>query len=198
MPEQIGPIDPSVKVAFAVLSDTHSDGTAVAVIAEMAAAGEIQGVVHLGDTEDPRWPDSIEKHVRVLAVAGNRDIRNAFLPDRTVFEAGGMRFAGVHGHIQQVKSGLRALPALADACAADVVLFGHTHRFSVERRRTPSGRSVTLLNPGAGFGFGRLPGAGFLILTVQAGELRIRRILAAGEFPVDLDPTDPPGSPSMG
>lgn len=81
----------------------------------------------------------------VFAVRGNCDLRSG-LSSSLVCTVGGVRVLAVHGHLHQVKyePGLESLTAAAKEAGAQLALFGHTHRPTLETRQ-----GITLLNPGA-------------------------------------------------
>ncbi len=174
-PERIVGKNGSEAVQIAVLSDTHGDDTAIRAVADMPADARPDALIHLGDMEDTGWIPGVSQRMPVFAVAGNRDPWNAGLPGLRLIEAGGLRIACVHGHVQRVKAALSPLIVLAEDLEADVVLFGHTHGYALERRTTSGGRAVLLLNPGSARGFGRLPSARYLAITVMNRMLSIRR-----------------------
>lgn len=186
MIERIAGGGPDGLVTLAVVSDTHGDQT---VFSRFTEAGNKppDALIHLGDMGTTAWIEAAARILPVLSVAGNSDFSRAAAPVCRVFQAGDLRFACVHGHLQQVKQGLGALARLADACEADVMLFGHTHRYFSDIAFTPSGRRILLLNPGSAHGFGTRAGAGFVRLSIRGRRISIQRIVASVVFHRDFD-----------
>jgi putative phosphoesterase len=185
-PERIVGKSGGEPVVLAVLSDTHGDDAAIHIASGMPDGARPDALIHLGDMEDAGWIQDVSRRIPVFAVAGNRDPWNAGLPGFRLIEAGGLRFACVHGHVQQVKASLFALVCLAEDLDADVVLFGHTHGYSLERRSTSTGRPILLLNPGSARGFGRVSSSGYLTITVTGRSMSIRRSAAHGTHIEDI------------
>jgi len=121
-----------------VISDTHG-------LFRPQIAGALAGVdliLHAGDVGGGRVLEALARSARVEAVAGNVDDPHdpALARERTI-SVGGVTIHLSHGH----ELG-RPTPQLALArYAADVVVFGHTHR--AVRWIDPAGRLA--LNPGA-------------------------------------------------
>lgn len=177
---------PDGLVTLAVMSDTHGDQTVYSRFMETGDKPP-DALIHLGDMGTTAWVEAAASILPILSVAGNSDFSRAAAPACRVFQAGDLRFACVHGHLQQVKQGLGALVRLADACEADVVLFGHTHRYFSDIAVSPSGRRILLLNPGSAHGFGAQTGAGFVRLTLQGRRISVQRIVASVIFHRDFD-----------
>jgi putative phosphoesterase len=126
-----------------VLSDTHSrsghelEGRA----REAVAAADV--VVHAGDFLNEPALDAFQAvSDRLYAVYGNNatpGVRERLPPERT-FEAAGVRFVLTHGDDR----GATGLSLLGRQQAADVVVFGHSHRHAVSE-----GEDVLLVNPGS-------------------------------------------------
>lgn len=178
--------EPDGLVTLAVVSDTHGDLT---VFSRFLEAGNKQpdALIHLGDMGTTAWVEDASRVLPVLSVAGNSDPSRPGTPACRVFQAGELRFACVHGHLQQVKQRLDALTRLADASEADAVLFGHTHRYFSDMAISPSGRRILLLNPGSAHGFGSQAGAGFILLSIYGRRVSIQRIVAAVIFHREFD-----------
>ena len=126
-----------------VLSDTHSrsghelDGRAKAAVEESDA------VVHAGDFLTATALDAFEAAAdRLYAVYGNNAtpaVRDRLPPERT-FDIEGVRFVLTHGDDR----GATGLSLLGRQQAADVVVFGHSHRHAAT-----DADDVLLLNPGS-------------------------------------------------
>jgi hypothetical protein len=117
-----------------VISDTHG-------LLRPEAVAALQGadlIVHAGDIGSEAVLRRLREMAPVIAVRGNND-REAWaasLPEIVVTEVAGARLCVIHD-----LKGLRLVPARE---GIDVVIAGHSHRPSVERR----GR-LLLLNPGS-------------------------------------------------
>ena len=195
--DRIGPYgngDPLVRshgngepiVRLFVVSDTHGDQSCLSAGHARTQDHPIHAVVHLGDMGADGWLDPVPGLGPLVAVAGNTDPAGRRLPAVKVFEAGGLRFVCVHGHLQHVKSSLSQLPVLAACCQADVVLYGHTHRYRWDWMQTPDGRAVLLINPGSAFGFGLGASVGVLLLNVQGRTLTGIRITGQTETALEI------------
>jgi uncharacterized protein len=117
-------------------------------------------ILHAGDVGALAVIDTLEATAPVKAVRGNIDegLEAGSLPLITEFEAGGLRVHLVH------QLDLRMLPA------ADIVVFGHSHRAHIAE---VDGR--LLVNPGAAGrrGFHRIFTVGFLDIIDRKPEARI-------------------------
>lgn len=114
-----------------VISDTHG------LLREEAlrALRGVELILHAGDIGDPEILATLGKLAPVFAVRGNND-REAWasaLPERRKIQIAGRRFCLLH----DVKD-------LGHAAGFDVVVSGHSHKPSVERRD-----GVLFLNPGS-------------------------------------------------
>jgi putative phosphoesterase len=126
-----------------VVSDTHSTDSHRLTGRTLRAVREADIVAHLGDFMRESVLDDFESEAdRLLGVTGNNDdggIRNR-LPEARSFTFGGLTFAMTHTR----RGGPTALSLFGRQRAADVVLFGHSHRPTYD----PSDE-VVLLNPGS-------------------------------------------------
>lgn len=128
-------LPPKDKYLVGVISDTHGLMRAEALRA--LAGSEL--IIHAGDIGRPEVLDALRTIApAVVAVRGNND-REAWASDITeteTIEIGGLRLYLLHA-LQEL-----ALDPVADGF--DVVITGHSHRPSVERRD-----GVLYLNPGS-------------------------------------------------
>jgi len=126
-----------------VLSDTHGTDESRLHGRTLEAVREADLVVHAGDFSTERVLDAfVAESARLFAVYGNTDdlgVRSR-LPKARTFAYGGVRFALTHTR----RGGPTALALFGRERGADAVVFGHSHRPTVER-----GRGVLLLNPGS-------------------------------------------------
>jgi putative phosphoesterase len=117
-----------------VISDTHGLLRPDAVVALRG----VEHILHAGDVGDAAILDELRKIAPVTAIRGNVDMRGecAKLPATDFVELAGKAFYLVHSeHWLDVKP---------EAAGVAVVVSGHSHRPSVERRGT-----VMYLNPGS-------------------------------------------------
>ncbi|SEN45918.1 hypothetical protein SAMN05216388_1003164 [Halorientalis persicus] len=126
-----------------VVSDTHSREGHRLTGRTREAVREADAVVHAGDFMTESVLDAFQAEAsRLYGVVGNNDrpaVRDR-LPTQRVVEHEGLRLVVVHGHEHTDT----ALSLLGRQEAADLVVFGHSHRPGVHE-----GDGVTLLNPGS-------------------------------------------------
>ncbi len=131
---------------IAVLSDTHLPARLSAlpgVVYETCAEADL--IIHAGDIEEPGVLSDLRRFAPVKAVSGNMDgmgITSRY-PDRLILEAEGFTIAVAHGagDYHGIRPRLRAMFQPAEP---DIIIHGHTHRFSWEQDR-----GIWFLNPGA-------------------------------------------------
>ena len=98
---------------------------------------------HMGDLEGS------EDHIRVITkcplamVSGNNDFWTDLNPEVT-FELHGFRIFMTHGHYYYAHSGNEQLKSAGRRNGADIVLFGHTHRPTLEWDK-----DIIVANPGS-------------------------------------------------
>jgi putative phosphoesterase len=120
-----------------IISDTHG---LVRPDVHTALAG-VEMILHAGDVGGDDVLDELELIAPVRAVFGNTDPPGqSRLATSLELTVGGVSIHVSHGH----ELGSPAAAKLLEAYAAEVIVFGHTHRQFVARVR---GRLV--LNPGA-------------------------------------------------
>ena len=126
-----------------VVSDTHGEAGHRLSGRTAAAVRDAAFVVHAGDFTTEAVLDAfVAEAGRFAGVVGNNDSRpiQKRLPTERVIESDGVRLVVVHGH-EHTDQGLSLLGRQA---AADVVVFGHSHRPGVH-----DAGDVTLVNPGS-------------------------------------------------
>jgi putative phosphoesterase len=135
-----------------VISDTHGLLRPDA----LAALAGSQVIIHAGDVGDPAILKELERIAPVTAVRGNIDIAPwvKALPQTNVLETGGVSLYVLH-NINE----LDLDPAAAGFAA---VIYGHSHKPSIERRR-----KVLFFNPGSA-------GPRRFSLPVSIGKLIVR------------------------
>ena len=128
---------------IAIFSDTHSQRGHELTDEALAVAREADVVVHAGDFTSVAALEAFQYECdRFFAVHGNADdpaVRDR-LPTSRVLEADGVRFAVTHRR----DGGETGLAMFGRAEAADVVVFGHSHRPTVI-----DADDCLLLNPGS-------------------------------------------------
>ncbi len=142
-----------------VISDTHGLLRPEA----RAALAECEHILHAGDVGDARILDALREIAPVTAIRGNVDVAGACaeLPATEIVELGGVVFYLVHS--------VNWLDLDPVAAGVQVVVSGHSHKPSIERRG-----SVMYLNPGsAGPRRFRLP-VSVALVTVSDGAVEAR------------------------
>ncbi|ARS89592.1 metallophosphoesterase [Natrarchaeobaculum aegyptiacum] len=128
---------------IAIFSDTHSHRGHELTGEALAAAREADVVIHAGDFTSVAALEAFQNECdRFYAVHGNADSAAVSdrLPTSRVLEAGGVRFAVTHRR----DGSETGLAMFGRAEAADVVVFGHSHRPTVI-----DAEDCLLLNPGS-------------------------------------------------
>ena len=117
-----------------VISDTHGLLRPEARV----ALAECEHILHAGDVGDAAILDSLRKIAPVTAIRGNVDTSGACaeLPETEMVELGGVVFYLVHS--------VNWLDLDPVAAGVQVVVSGHSHKPSVERKN-----GVVYLNPGS-------------------------------------------------
>jgi putative phosphoesterase len=123
-------------VLIGLISDTHSLIRAEA----LAAVHGADVILHAGDVGAERVLRELRAIAPVHAVCGNVDDPAMGLPESVDLVLEGVRIHVSHGH----ELGSPRPDTLVRTYAADVIVFGHTHKPLIERR----GRTL-LVNPGA-------------------------------------------------
>lgn len=142
-----------------LIADTHGR-------VRQAALDALRGcalILHAGDVGGPAVLAALRTVAPVHAVRGNvDDPHEPGLDDRVDLEVDGCRIHVVHGH----QGGPPTPEALAARVAADVIVYGHTHRALVRR----VGHTL-VVNPGSAgpARFGLPVSVG--LLTVDAGRV---------------------------
>jgi uncharacterized protein len=147
-----------------VISDTHG---LLRPEALTALAG-VEHILHAGDVGQIGILEELRGIAPVTAIRGNIDVGGACaeLPATEMIELGGRTFYLVHA--------IEDLDISPVAAGVDVVVFGHSHKTSVEQRN-----AVLYLNPGsAGPRRFQLPVTLALVTVSEAGvEARVEKLL---------------------
>jgi putative phosphoesterase len=155
-------------VRLVVLADTHVPKRARDLPQEVwdaVAAADV--VFHAGDWVDVATLDRLtERSRRLVAVHGNNDgpQLRARLPETTVVDLDGVRFAVIHDSGPATGRDARMAAAFPDA---QVVVFGHSH--IPWDTSAPGG--PRLLNPGSPTDRRRQPACTYLTATLEDGAL---------------------------
>lgn len=123
-----------------LVSDTHGRDER---LEEVLKLEKPDFLCHMGDLEGS------EDHIRVITkcplamVSGNNDFWTDLNPEVT-FELHGFRIFMTHGHYYYAYSGNEQLKSAGRRNGADIVLFGHTHRPTLE-----FDKDIIVANPGS-------------------------------------------------
>lgn len=109
-----------------VVADTHGDIRRVSQY--LQDHPEIDLILHLGDHAEDGRRLSIETGRPIYEVRGNNDWNDP-APLKLCVNIHGVKVLMVHGNRQKVYYTRQLLVEEADACLADLVLFGHTHAY---------------------------------------------------------------------
>jgi putative phosphoesterase len=126
---------------FLIISDTHRNLAHAGEI--VAAAEDVDCIVHLGDMSDDAHALSRLIKREIISVNGNCDFD---FSDKNykILETECGRILLLHGHREHVKSGLLALYYRAVELGCTAAFFGHTHVAGVHAQN-----GVTFVNPGS-------------------------------------------------
>jgi uncharacterized protein len=144
-----------------LVADTHGELRA----GVHAALAGVELILHAGDVGGPEILDELRMIAPVKAVHGNTDpIDDPQLPPAVTLEIGGLMIHVSHGH----ELGSPSPAKLMAIYAADVIVYGHTHRSLVMR----NGNRL-VVNPGAAGPprFNLRPSVG--VLTIVEGEAEV-------------------------
>jgi uncharacterized protein len=121
-------------VRVGVISDTHGLLRPEAV----AALRGVKHILHAGDVGDPAILDALRELAPVTAIRGNIDREGpcALLPATEFVSVAGANLYLVHN--------IADLELNPEAAGVAAVIYGHSHKSAVERRR-----GVLFFNPGA-------------------------------------------------
>jgi putative phosphoesterase len=124
-----------------VVSDSHGD--LYMLDKAIGMMGDIDLLVHLGDHyKDVVKVNSKYKHI-IHSVPGNNDYIGNGESERLI-EVCNKRVFITHGHKYNVNFGLMNLLYKGKEVGADIILYGHTHRYNLEYSE-----DIFFLNPGS-------------------------------------------------
>lgn len=124
-----------------IVSDTHRHNENFVKAVERTAPIDL--VIHCGDIEGSELFISQAAGCPVQMVAGNNDFFSE-LPGELTFKIGALQVWVTHGHHYYVSMGTEFIIEEARARGVDVVMYGHTHRPSIEYSA-----GIVALNPGS-------------------------------------------------
>lgn len=148
-----------------ILSDTH--GLLRPAVLELLQSAD--AILHAGDINSQAMVDKLASFAPLYVVRGNNDKDWAeAIPHDLIVTLGGVRFYMVHNK--------KDVPS--DLTGVDVVVFGHSHKYSEERRG-----NVLWLNPGS-CGPRRFHQEITLMQAeVTGGAIRVKKVLIPHEVP---------------
>lgn len=123
-----------------IVSDTHRKNDNYFRVLELQKPDM---VIHCGDAEGSEYVLTKAADCPVHIVLGNNDFFSD-LPRELVLEIGPYKAWVVHGHNYYVSMGSETIKREAAARGMDLVLYGHTHRPSVDTED-----DVIAVNPGS-------------------------------------------------
>ena len=146
-----------------ILSDTH--GLLREEVKAMLAQADV--VIHAGDINTPAIVEALRQCGESYIVRGNNDKDWAVdLPHSLTFTVEGVRFFMVHNKKDVPK----------DLSGADVVVYGHSHRYAMEDRE-----GVLWLNPGS-CGRRRFDQEiTFAMMTAEKGRYQVEKVVIPNE-----------------
>ena len=159
---------------IAVTSDTHYGDKTMnmpLLLFEHLKEKKPDLILHAGDITSPELLERLEEFAPTIAVRGNAD--HLRLPEEKVLDVEDVRIGLLHGH-QFFSLNAQFLTLKALDMGADVLVFGHAHRFYHDSY-SMHGQRVVLLNPGSPT-FPRMESPGFALLKVNGESIQIKRI----------------------
>jgi putative phosphoesterase len=155
-----------------LVSDTHFPRFGRALpraLEDGLRAARVSRILHMGDLTDVLAIPLFEAIAPFDAVAGNNDPEEiwARYGRRKVLTIDGVRIGLVHGDAGRGSAYENAIAAFAGG-AADVILYGHSHRPLVEQRG-----AQFVANPGSPTDRRMMPEFSYAILTIADGTPQI-------------------------
>ena len=150
-----------------IISDTHIPKVASSLPRYLLDALEgMDLIMHAGDLIEASVIDELSSLAPVAAVSGNMDRPEvkSVLPKKRMLEVEGKLIGLTHGWGPPIGIERRVLSKFPEA---DVVVFGHTHKALVERRK-----GVLLVNPGTPNDRRFSKHLSYAVLTIEDGELK--------------------------
>jgi uncharacterized protein len=124
-----------------VVSDSH--GELYMLDRAISLMGKIELLLHLGDHYKDLIKINPKYNYNIDYIVGNNDFAGSAKSDKLIF-VNNKRILLTHGHRYNVNNGLLNLKYKAEEEKADIVLYGHTHKYCVEYMN-----NILFLNPGS-------------------------------------------------
>ncbi len=124
-----------------VFSDSHRD---IKTMVEVVERGAPDMIIHLGD----HIYDAVEVERKFMGipiefVKGNCDLGSS-APSYKLIEVANKQIFITHGDVFGVRMGITDLAATGKKHRADLILYGHTHRPVIKKRK-----GILMMNPGS-------------------------------------------------
>lgn len=153
---------------IAVVSDTH--GIIEPFIESVKNIENVELIIHLGDMVHDAKEIRKMIDIPVKMVRGNNDYYDENTPWSELIRLNNYKFYLTHGHFEKVNFGVTTLLYKALEVEADMVLYGHTHKYFYDEIE-----GVKILNPGsAGFDRGH-EYESYAIVDIDE-EIKVQRI----------------------
>ena len=126
-----------------VVSDTHRKDDNLKAVIEQEKPFDM--LIHLGDAEgsEIKIAEWVNEGCQLEMVMGNNDFFS-YLPKELELQIGPFKVWVTHGHNYYVSMGSEIIAREARARGFDIVMYGHTHKPSVDRQG-----GVIAVNPGS-------------------------------------------------
>jgi len=135
-------------------------------------------IVSPGDFTNEKTFSAVQKLGDLVGVKGNMDWIE--LPEHAVVEAGELKIGAFHGQGIVPRGDLVQLGKYAKRMKANILVHGHTHALSVEKKD-----GILFVNPGSATGsWGGSSEQGresFIILETEGRKVRVRKLVKEGE-----------------
>ena len=152
-----------------VVSDSH--GELYMLDRLVSLMGKIELLLHLGDHYKDIIKLNPKYNYNIDYIVGNNDFAGVVKSDKLII-INSKRILLTHGHRYNVNNGLLNLKNKAEEEMADIVLYGHTHKYNMEYIN-----NTLFLNPGS-VGRPRDKNASAAILNIDLeGEVNIEKII---------------------
>ena len=153
---------------IAVVSDSHGDISFF--IDKMKEIKGVDRIIHLGDYDSDGHEINRILDIPTDIVAGNNDYGSKDASEK-ILNIEGHKIYLTHGHKYNVYFGIDRLVYKGLELGADLVMYGHTHRFIDE-----TDQGVRVINPGSPSSPRGNDKASFIILDISKEEIKLERI----------------------
>jgi uncharacterized protein len=152
-----------------VVSDSHGD--LYMLDKAVSLMGKIELLLHLGDHYRDIIKLNSKYNYNIDYIVGNNDFAGNIKSEKLIL-ANNKRILLTHGHKYNVNNGFLNLKYKAEEEMADIVLYGHTHKYSLEYVN-----NTLFLNPGS-VSRPRDRNSSAAILDIDSnGEVNIKKII---------------------